>query len=137
MGNDDTKTINRLADFLQHPDAEEQFAKVDYALKNGMHIQNYRRQTGLFNFISENENSLKQYYKDFFNVVLEFGGESVEKYYYLDFMAQSRGNIPEDNRHFLPNEYVIIGFLLYKIIFIDGYIELNTVARLQKMIRLN
>jgi hypothetical protein len=137
MGNDDSKAISVVADFLLHPDAVRLFAKVDYALKNGIHIQNYKHQTDLFRFINENQASLQQYYKDYFNIVLDFGGESVDKYFYINFMAQSRGNIPEDNRHFMPNEYVIIGFLLYKIIFIDGYIELNTVGRLQKMIRLD
>jgi len=78
---------------------------------------------------------LKQYYFDFFGVSLEASGESINKYYFLEFLADSRGGIPIDNRQFLPNEYVIVGFILYKIVFIDHYIELNSVAALQKTIR--
>lgn len=123
--------------FLLHEDAERLFSKTDYALKNGVHIQDYRSQAELFGFLNENYQSMKLYYEEYFSIVLDYGGETLEKYFYIDFMAQSRGGIPEDNRHFLPNEFVIVGFLLYKIIYIDGYIELNTVSRFQRMVRLD
>jgi hypothetical protein len=123
--------------FMFHEDAPRLFSKADYALKNGMHIQDYRYQTELFGFINENFQSMKLYYEEYFGIVLDHGGETIEKYFFIDFMAQSRGGIPEDNRYFLPNEFVIVGFLLYKIIYIDGYIELNTVGRFQRMVRLD
>lgn len=123
--------------FLLHEDAGRLFSKTDYALKNGMHIQDYRSQAELFGFLNENYQSMKSYYEEYFSIVLDYGGETLEKYFYIDFMAQSRGGIPEDNRHFLPNEFVIVGFLLYKIFYIDGYIELNTVSRFQRMVRLD
>ncbi|MDR6784597.1 hypothetical protein ABIE26_003243 [Pedobacter africanus] len=123
--------------FLMHEDAPKLFSKIDYALKNGMHIQDHRYQAQLFGFINESFQSLKLYYEEYFGIVLDQGGETVEKYFFIDFMAQSRGGIPEDNRYFLPNEFVIVGFLLYKIIYIDGYIELNTVRRFQQMVRLD
>lgn len=129
--------MNEALKFLMHEDAPRLFSKVDYALKNGIHIQDYRTQTEMFGFINENFQSMRLYYQEYFGIVLDHGGETVEKYFFIDFMAQSRGGIPEDNRHFLPNEYVIIGFLLFKVIYIDGYIELNTVSRFQRMVRLD
>lgn len=129
--------MNEALKFLMHEDAPRLFSKVDYALKNGIHIQDYRAQTEMFGFINENFQSMRLYYQQYFGIVLDHGGETVEKYFFIDFMAQSRGGIPEDNRHFLPNEYVIIGFLLFKVIYIDGYIELNTVSRFQRMVRLD
>ncbi|MET4138434.1 hypothetical protein [Pedobacter sp. UYP1] len=129
--------MNEALKFLIHEDAARLFSKVDYALKNGIHIQDYRTQTEIFGFINENFQSMRLYYQEYFGIVLDQGGETVEKYFFIDFMAQSRGGIPDDNRHFLPNEYVIIGFLLFKVIYIDGYIELNTVSRFQRMVRLD
>ena len=129
--------MNEALKFLMHEDAPRLFSKVDYALKNGIHIQDYRNQTEIFGFINENFQSMRLYYQEYFGILLDHGGETVEKYFFIDFMAQSRGGIPEENRHFLPNEYVIIGFLLFKVIFIDGYIELNTVSRFQRMVRLD
>lgn len=129
--------MNEALKFLIHEDAPRLFSKVDYALKNGIHIQDYKTQTEIFGFINENFQSMRLYYQEYFGIVLDQGGETIEKYFFIDFMAQSRGGIPDDNRHFLPNEYVIIGFLLFKVIYIDGYIELNTVSRFQRMVRLD
>lgn len=122
---------------MLHEDAPRMFCKVDYALKNGMHIQDHKNHTELFGFINEHFQSMKIYYEEYFGIVLDHGGETIEKYFFIDFMAQSRGGIPEDNRYFLPNEFVIVGFLLYKIIFIDGYIELNKTKAFQRMVHLD
>ncbi len=122
-------------DFFKHTDAPELFAKLDYALKDGVHIQKTPSQAVFFEFIVENEDSLNDYYQQFYGVFLEHGGESINKYYYLDFGAKSRGNVPEQHRYFLPNEFVIAGFLIYKIIYIDNYVDLSSVVKLQKIIR--
>lgn len=121
--------------FLMDPDAEIYFAKIDYAFKNGKHIQQWKEQASWFRFIDNNEESLKKYYRSYFGVNLEYGGESIDKYYYLDFLPDSRGNVPPDNRHFLQNEFVIIGFMLYKSIYIDQYIELSSVKAFQRLLR--
>lgn len=121
--------------FLKNTEAETYFAKVDYALKNGRHIQQWKEQAWWYRFIDNNIVSLKQYYRIYFGINLEYGGEANEKYYYLDFLPDSRGNVPIEDRYFLQNEYVIIGFMLHKIIYIDNYIELSSVKAFQRMIR--
>lgn len=122
--------------FFSDPQASQLFAKLDYALKEGMHIQNVTAQSDWFRFIEQYKDSLKDYYQEFYEIFLKHGGESSEKYYYMDFSVQSRGNIDSEHRYFMPNEYIIVGFMLYKIVFIDSYLELHSVKQLQRLIRL-
>ncbi|HEX8516872.1 MAG TPA: hypothetical protein VF868_11775 [Bacteroidia bacterium] len=135
MGNNHSEEELNSNSFLADAEAKELFGTIDYALKNGKHIQRWQAQETLFLFIDRNYISLKRYYKDFFGVLLDNAGESIQKYFFLEFLPDSRGEIPIENRHFLPNEYVIVGFMLYKIVYIDGYVELNTLSTLQKMIK--
>jgi hypothetical protein len=77
---------------------------------------------------------LDQYYQRFFRVNLSYGGEGSERYYFLDFNASDRGGIDGDHRYFLRPEYVIIGFMIYKIIYIDRNFDLTSVKGLQSAI---
>ena len=135
MENYDRKESIDLYSFLSDPDAKQAFAPIDYSIKNGVHIQRWSKQELLFRFIEKHYVKIKAYYLDFFGVSLEYAGEAMGKYYYPDFPPDSRGEIPVENRHFISNESVIVGFLLYKIIFIDGYVELDSIPTLQRMIR--
>lgn len=135
MGNYHPQENINATSFLSAAEAKELFAMIDYALKNGVHIQRWQQQEAMFRFLERHFQSMKLYYRDFFGIPLEEAGETVNKYYYVDFLPGSRGNIPVENRHFLANEYVIVGFMLYKIVFIDGYIELDSLPALQRMIR--
>lgn len=135
MGNYDPQENINATSFLEDSEAKELFARIDYALKNGVHIQRWQQQEAMFRFLERHFQSMKLYYCDFFGISLEEAGETVNKYYYVDFLPGSRGNIPVENRYFLANEYVIVGFMLYKIVFIDGFIELDSLPALQRMIR--
>jgi hypothetical protein len=64
------------------------------------------------------------------------GGEDNASYYYLDFINNDRGNISEKHRYMLKSEYVIIGFLIYKIMFIDREFDLDSAQKLKEKIRL-
>lgn len=125
-----------LSSFLYSDNAEELFASIDYLLKDGMHFQKQGKQINQFNFISQNQESLKMYYNTFFKVDLVEAGQDNAIYYYLDFSNNNRGNISEKQRHMLKSEYVIIGFLIYKIIFIDREIDLESVQKLKQKIRI-
>lgn len=122
-------------EFLVHHEATSLFGKLDYQLKDGVHLQNRPHQHTLYEFVEDNLDSLASYYEDFFGVRLSSGGEGPDRYYYLDFIEGSRGRINSDHRHFLANEYVVVGFLLYKVHFIDLQIDIDSVTRLQKTIR--
>ncbi|TDY11500.1 condensin complex protein MksE [Meridianimaribacter flavus] len=124
--------------FLNNSDTVELFAKIDYKLKDGVHIQQQGKQTALYNYIVENEESLKLYYKQLFKVELSSGGEFPDKYYYLDFNdPNSRGNIVSDHRHYLKNEHIIIGFIIYEIINIQKEVDLHSISELKKKIRID
>ena len=134
MGNENHQEIMAWS-FMQDPDAKTVYREVDNQLRNGRHIQNWKKQQACFQFIDRNFESLRFYYGDYFSLTLVKEGETIEEYYFLEFPAENRKGVLLENRHFLPNEYLIIGFMLFKIIFIDGYVELESIATLQKMIR--
>lgn len=134
MENVDNKTT--ISDFLYAENAKELFAEIDYLLKDGMHFQKQGNQIRHFNFIDKNIDSLRLYYQDFFDVELSEGGEKPNNYFYLDFYGNSRGNISSRHREILKSEYVIIGFIIYKIIYIDKEIDLDSVQKLKEKIRI-
>jgi hypothetical protein len=122
--------------FLHHEETKSIFAKLDYMLKDGVHIQQVEKHIEFYNYIIENEDSLKLYYKELFEVNLSSGGEIPDKYYFLDFIdPNSRGNISRDNRHYLKNEHIIIGFIIYEIIYIHKQIDLTSVNELKRKVR--
>jgi len=133
MGNDNT-TVSALA-FFEDADAEVLFAKLDYQLKDGMHIQERDHQFDLYFFLSRNEISLIAYYSQYFGVNLSIGGVGRDRYYYLEFNPADRGGIDWEHRYFLKPEYVIVGFLVYKIIFIDRNFDMDSVKKLQLTIQ--
>lgn len=134
MENVNNKTT--VSDFLYAENSKEIFAEIDYLLKDGMHFQKQGNQIRHFNFIDKNIDSLRLYYQDFFDVELSEGGEKPNNYFYLDFYGNSRGNISSRNREILKSEYVIIGFIIYKIIYIDKEIDLDSVQKLKEKIRI-
>jgi len=123
-----------FVNFLKQPDAAELFAKLDYLLKDGMHIQN-QLHPQYYAYLKKHEPHIKQYYKTIYDVKLEVGGDEPQRYYYLDFIGESRGNVPQEQRYYLKSEHVIIGFMIYKIIYIDGNVTLTSIKNLQKTIR--
>jgi len=134
MGNEDQLPELAALAFYLDPDAEELIGKLDLHLKDGMHFQEVEHQYAQYYFIKKNYSSLEQYYRKYHKLVLSYGGEGSERYYYLDFNGSDRGSIDGDHRYFLRPEFVIIGFMIYKIIFIDRNLELTSVSCLQSMI---
>ena len=135
MGNE---SVPKELVFFLSPDAEDIFAELDYTLKNGVHIQ--RTQEKLFDFVSENISSLKAFYSKYYELNFDSFGENTEKVYFLDFFKQSRNNRQglQGQYEFLDNQYVLVGFLIFKIQFIDKNLEnleLNSVNELKKLIR--
>jgi len=135
MGSDNPATKTKAIEFLMDDEAELAFGRLDFAFKNGIHVQRWGEQESWYRFVDKHFESLKAYYQRFFSVQLREGGESINRYFYLDFWPESRGNIPLENRHFFANEFVIVGFMVYKIVYIDQYIELDTLTVLKRMIR--
>jgi len=110
--------------FLKHPDAKELFASLDYALKNGKHIQKQSQPAGIFNYIRCEFESLYAYYKDYFGLYLRNEGQDSEQFFFIDFQKDyngnvSRGKIPAENREYLKDEYILVAFLLIRLYIVD------------------
>ena len=84
---DDTTERIEMYSFLQNKKVKSIFAKLDYTLRNGIHIQReYPKNAHLYRFLNDSGNydSLKDYYKDFFNLNLIKEGSDFNNYYYLN-----------------------------------------------------
>lgn len=130
MADDNSEKIETYS-FLNNKKAKSIFAKLDYTLRSGVHIQReYPLNVNLYGFLNESESydSLKNYYKDFFNLNLIKEGTDFNNYYYLNFNEDGKGNVPSDNRDYLKSEYIIIGMLFLKMYKLDGNIELDNVS---------
>lgn len=132
MEYDDTeKDLNLRYAFMSDKVAKNTFAKLDYLLKSGMHIQrNFPKPVSLYAFLDKHFISLQAYYDDFFDMLLKKEGEEWDTYFYIDFHEGSRGKIPTDNqyRKYLKSEYILIGLIFFKIYKIDGNIELSKIS---------
>lgn len=130
MADDNSEKIETYS-FLNNKKAKSIFAKLDYTLRSGIHIQReYPLNVNLYRFLNESENyeSLKDYYKDFFNLNLIKEGSDFNNYYYLNFNEDGKGKLSSDNRDYLKSEYIIIGMLFLKMYKLDGNIELDSVS---------
>lgn len=136
MADDPTEKIEPYS-FLYNKRAKSIFAKLDYTLRNGIHIQReYPKNVNLYRFLSDTDNyeSLKNYYEDFYNLILVKEGSDFNSYYYLNLNDDGTSNVPSDNRDYLRSEYIIIGMLFLKMYKLDGNIELDTVTEFTSLL---
>jgi chromosome condensin MukBEF MukE localization factor len=134
MENVDNKVT--MSDFLYAENASELFSEIDYHLKGGVHFQNQGLQIRHFKFIVKNDESLRLYYREFFDLELTEKGEAPNNYFYLDFNGNNRGGVPQRYRDIMKSEHVIVGFIIYKIIFIDRNIDIDSIQKLKEKIRI-
>lgn len=121
--------------FQLDEDAQTYFGELDYYLKDGIHIQEFGDQIPFYRFLKKHKNDLNSYYNYFYGIELKEENLNSDSYFFLDFNTSNRGSVPTPYRDILKNEYVIIGLIMYKIIFYEGNIELDSVSTLQEMIR--
>jgi hypothetical protein len=133
---DDTEIKNSY-DFFDCTQGKELFALLDFALKDGVHIQEYGKQRELFSYLRRFYPTLAKYYCEFWGLELEEGGNDSKKYYFLKFCPDLRNGIPPNHKHIMPKENIIVGLLLYKIYYNDCNIELNSLSKFQRIIRLD
>lgn len=108
-------------EFLAATDAKEVFAQIDYALRQGKHIQHkHDKQTSLFNFIYANEETLTNYYNDFFHVNLSSNdADKFSKYYYLSFNPNDRGMVRKGRYEYMEKKHIIIGLVFWELYELD------------------
>ncbi|HEY8402026.1 MAG TPA: chromosome partition protein MukE [Cytophagaceae bacterium] len=99
--------------FLMHERSVKYFARLDFALKQGRHIQNVDPDRLLYSYCDDYYKHLQYYYEHLYDVLLEVGVSDMGKYYYLDFKEEGRGKFAGDQRvEPLDEISVIIGILL-------------------------
>ncbi|MEZ0543131.1 condensin complex protein MksE [Fibrella arboris] len=135
MENDNTENVGYS--FLESDHSQQVFSKLDYALKDGIHIQRQGADPELYAYLKKYEDSLQRYYRNLFGVRLEKRGEDDQLYYYLDYHSADQSSIPENHKRQVKNEYIIIGLIVYKIIYFAGNLELSSVSELKKKITLD
>jgi len=128
---DSEKDLNVRYAFMLDKTAKSTFAKLDYLLKSGMHIQrDFPKPVSLYAFLDKNYRSLQAYYDDYFEMLLKKEGDGWNTYFYIDFYEGSRGKIPTDNQYrtYLKSEHILIGLIFFKIYKLDGNIELAKIS---------
>lgn len=118
MEYDDTeKDLNVRYSFMLDKVAKKTFAKLDYLLKSGMHIQrDFPKPTSLYTFLDKHYTSLQAYYDDFFEMLLKKEGEEWNTYFYIDFHEGSRGKIPTESQYrwYLKSEHILVGLIFLR-----------------------
>ena len=115
--------------FLEDDKASQLFAKVDYQLRSGVHLQREYPGPQLYRFIdAAYTKGLPEYYSELFNLKLCKDGSEFDHYYYLDFEEEGRRCIPPDYRDTLKTEYLLTGMLFFKFYKLDGNIDLQKVS---------
>lgn len=129
MDNDNTDKVNRYA-FLDDRKMPRYFAKLDYFLRSGVHVQReYPSPKEIYRFLDDHyNNGIKEYYQEIFQLPLTKAGNEFNQYYYIDLSHGERSNVSSDFKDYLKPTYILIGLLFLKLHKIDGNLELNTTS---------
>ena len=116
--------------FLMKDESTTLFNKMYDSLRGGIHIQKQSHPT-LFEFIQSNEESIDAFFIRFNATQLCWRGQQREKYYFLNFLEDTTG---KTEPKYMKNDILLVGFLLYKVVYIDSNYELNSVRDFQNII---
>jgi len=113
--------------FLGTEDSISHFAKVDFSLRAGKHIQGHDSQFNEFYYVSKFYKELKNYYLLLFGVCLTKSSYGNEDYFYLLF-EDNKGHFNSDLIDKLSTRHTLFGLLLLKITRLDRHFSQNTLA---------
>ncbi|MBN8703856.1 MAG: hypothetical protein J0M08_12385 [Bacteroidetes bacterium] len=120
--------------FLDTETASKYFAEVDFALKQGRHLQHYGNDAKLWDYVSDHYEQLAHYYQHLFGVYLRKDSNERDVYFYLDFPEDGHGRFVQDRNKDVDDRMVIIGILLlnmYKERFFEGKeVKWNTIEQI-------
>lgn len=128
MANEDSEKVEHYP-FLSDRKMAKYFARIDYFLRNGVHIQReYPYPSDLYRFLDANyENGIKDYYLDIFELPLRKSGNEFNQYYFIDLNIGDRSKVSSDYKDYLKSPHILVGLLFLKIYRIDGNIELDNI----------
>ncbi|MFH1004326.1 MAG: hypothetical protein V1781_02355 [Bacteroidota bacterium] len=114
-------------EFLKSERAKKYFADMDFALRQGQHIQNFGNNMKVWDFINDYyDKGLTKYYEELFGVYLRKDQNERDIYFYLEFPEDSKGKFGYERTYTLEDRHVIFAILLLNI-YKDKFFEAKEV----------
>ena len=88
----------------------DRFANADQQLRSGVHIQNYKSQTRIFQFIEDNYPELQSFYGRMYQAKLTHHQSINGKFYYLDYFDEIRSKLSKES---LKPKHTLFAIFLY------------------------
>lgn len=86
------------------------FAKADHYLRSGVHIQNYKSQSRVFQFIEDNYPFLNSFYEKIYRAKLSYYQSINGKFYYLDYFDEVKSKLSKES---LKQKHTLFAIFLY------------------------
>jgi len=103
---------NKSFEFLENESSKKYFADLDFALREGRHIQNSNSDYKLWEYIEDNYDKLSNYYNSLFGIKLMRENNDQQYYYYLEFYEESKGKFSNNRSKEIQADRVIFAILL-------------------------
>ena len=109
------ETQNSTFEFLESESAARYFADMDFAFKQGRHIQNSGSDARLWDFVNDNYEALYRYYEYLFGVFLRKESNERDTYFYLDLPEYGSGKFNKERHKDLDAKHVVFAILMLNI----------------------
>lgn len=106
---------NKSFGFLEDESSKRYFADLDFALREGKHIQNYGNDYKLWEYVEDKYDELVHYYYSLFGINLRKENNDQQYYYYLDFSEDSKGKFTANRSKEIGADRVIVAILFLNI----------------------
>lgn len=88
----------------------DRFANADQQLRSGVHIQSYKSQTRIFQFIEDNYSELYSFYEKMYQAKLAYYQSINGKFYYLDYFDEIKSKLSKES---LKQKHTLFAIFLY------------------------
>jgi chromosome condensin MukBEF MukE localization factor len=88
----------------------DRFANADQQLRSGVHIQNYKSQTRVFQFIEDNFSELYSFYERMYQAKLSYYQSINGKFYYLEYFDEVKSKLSKES---LKSKFTLFAIFLY------------------------
>lgn len=88
----------------------DRFANADQQLRSGVHIQNYKSQTRVFQFIEDNYSELYSFYERMYQAKLSYYQSINGKFYFLEYFDEVKSKLSKES---LKPKHTLFAIFLY------------------------
>ncbi len=88
----------------------DRFAYADQQLRSGVHIQNYKSQTRIYQFIEDNYPELYSFYERVYKARLTYYKSIYGKFYFLDYFDEVKSKLSKES---LKQKHILFAIFLY------------------------